>query len=139
MLFDNFKEGEIREVVYFESNKEGVSEDRNFNFKNGNIIQLLEPFTLYSVCFYKEYDNMLSHEGVILPKGFTMRVENIMGFFNKTVSFNPLMKYNKKIETNLKTRKFKALFSNLHGMKFGVFKDDTIYTRKIKIHNLLYS
>ena len=49
MLFDNFKEENIREVFYYETNEDGhvmVSPDRSFNFERGNIIQLQEQFLI---------------------------------------------------------------------------------------------
>jgi hypothetical protein len=139
MLFDNFKEENIREVVYYEINEKGetiVSPNRAFNFIRGNIIQLQEPFLLSTMGFYKEYKGVKNHENIFLPKGFSMRVESIMGWYNKRISFSPLLRYNKKVETDLKTRKFNTNFSDIHGLKFAVFKDDETFMRKRKIDTL---
>lgn len=142
MLFDNFKEHNIREVVWYDTDEEGnilesVSKNKALNFEKGNIIQLQEEFILMNCGFFKEYKGKKKYGSIILPKGFSMRIESILGWNNKRVTFNPLLRYNKKIDTDLKCKKFWANFEPLHGMKFAVFLDNNTFMRKRKIDTLL--
>ena len=142
MLFGNFKEDSIKQSVYYEFDEHGRttdtrSRDRVLNFKKGNIIQLQEDFVIGDASFYKEYNGGFRHENLVLPKGFSMRIESITGYYNLRVVFNPLLRYNKKIDTDLKCKKFRSNFEFLHGMKFAVFQDNDAFMRKRKIDTLL--
>ena len=68
-----------------------------------------------------------------------MRIESIMGYYNLRVVFNPLLRYNKKIDTDLKCKKFRSNFCHLHGMRFAIFADNDAFMRKRKIDTLFSS
>lgn len=118
-------------------------------FKETDWIILEEDFHtpyIYSSDMYSKWNNYDKHN-YTLPKGMAIRCEKIMDMCRSgntyssentydEVDFKPLKKYNKGIESELLSSKFRLKMSNMIGMKYTVYTIEALI-RKRKIDKVL--
>lgn len=118
-------------------------------FKEKDWIILEEDFFvpyIYSSDMYSKWNNYDKHN-YTLPKGMAIRCESILrmsrsgNMYNGSdtddeIDFKPLKRFNKEIESELISSKFRLKMSDMVGMKYTVYTVEALI-RKRKIDKVL--
>ena len=121
------------------------------DFKEKDWIVLDEDFTVSYINSSDMYPiwNRRDKWDYILPKGLAIRCEKIFrmnrvgnmysgAVTDDSIDFKPLVKYNRGIESELISKRFKLDMCDMNGMKYTTYKTPEALLRVRKINKILF-